>query len=143
MAVKLFDTLKKEHREVKDSLKKLKKDDSSSEDRLDMISKSLRIHMKGEEKYFYPALYEFEELRELIIEAMDEHKIAKRALKKLTRTDYDEEGFEARAKLLHDLIEHHTNEEENQIFPKSEKVVGEEQLMKMEEDYMDYKERKM
>jgi hemerythrin-like domain-containing protein len=143
MAQKLFDTLKKEHNEVKGIISQIEKKGDDSGDLMRQLSKSLDVHMSGEEKYFYPEMKEFPTLHEMIIEALEEHDAADKVLRKLKWMTFGEAGFNARLKVLKEMLEHHIEEEEKRIFPQASKVVSEDQLKEIEQNYLEYKDRKM
>ena len=46
-------------------------------------------------------------------------------------TDTDSEEFAAKAKVLKDLIEHHAQEEEKEMFPKARKAMGAARLREL------------
>jgi len=54
--------------------------------------------------------------------------------------DPDSEEFAARAKVLKDLIEHHAEEEETQMFPKARKAMGTAMLRELGEELQQRKQ---
>jgi len=141
--VKLFDVLKSEHQEVKELLNQIQETGDEEGNLFEEVRRKLELHMNGEEKYFYPEMGDYEELKELIIEAYEEHEAAQSVLRKLRWITFTDIGFKARIKVLKDLIEHHIEEEENEIFPAIEQIVSEDQLEKIEQDYMEYQNKKL
>lgn len=119
--------LKTQHRKVISALKKMEK--GKKELRLELleeISNDLAAHMAIEQEIFYPAISEIDE--DLIQEAYEEHSIAELALKRLRATDPDSEAFRPRVVALRELLEHHIEEEEEELFPKVEKQIDDEEL---------------
>jgi hemerythrin-like domain-containing protein len=79
-----------------------------------------------EETIFYPAVRRVKP--DLVLESYEEHAIAQVELKRMLATDRSDPRFEARATALLDLIKHHVEEEEEELFPRVEKALDDEQL---------------
>ncbi len=116
--------LKKHHRKAESALKKLVR--SYDEETLQKLASELAAHMVIEETIFYPAVQRVKP--ELVLESYEEHAIAQFALKRLVSTDESDPRFEARAKTLFELVQHHVEEEEATLFPKVERSLDEETL---------------
>ena len=98
------------------------------------ISKEVRIHAQIEEEIFYPAYKEAaksQEEEQLFFEAADEHGLVKIVLPALEKMDPSTVEFGAKAKVLKDLIEHHAEEEEEEMFPKARKLLGKARLQEL------------
>ena len=92
------------------------------------IKTELELHTHIEEKIFYPALEKPEETHDLTLEAYEEHDVVKKLLKELSRAKTADDEWEAQAKVLQENVEHHVEEEENELFPKAENVLSEEDI---------------
>lgn len=93
---------------------------------LNELATELVAHMVIEETIFYPAVREVK--KDLILESYEEHALAQLSLKRLLATPLGTEVFEARATTLKELIEHHVEEEEEEMFPKVQDGIDEEEL---------------
>jgi hemerythrin superfamily protein len=113
--------LHKHHRKALAALKKLTHGHDAAI--LDEVASELAAHMVIEETIFYPAVRQVK--ADLVLESYEEHAIAQLALKRLLATSKSDPRFSARAKALLDLIDHHVDEEENELFPKVEKKLDE------------------
>ena len=83
------------------------------------ICQELYKHMEVEEKIFYPmAKEEVKESEDLVNEAVVEHASAKKLMKEIEGMEGTEELFESKVLVLKELIEHHVEEEEDEMFPK-------------------------
>ena len=111
--------LKTHHKKAKAALKKLH--EGYDQKTLDTLASELAAHMIIEEKIFYPAVVEAKP--DLVLESYEEHAIAQLALKRLVGTAKGDHRFGARAKALLDLLKHHIEEEEEDLFPKSRKAL--------------------
>ena len=65
---------------------------------------------------------------DVVGEAYEEHAVAKYALSRLLDAKPGDETFKARVTTLKELILHHVEEEEEELFPKVEKALSAEQL---------------
>jgi hemerythrin-like domain-containing protein len=92
------------------------------------IIKALEHHTEIEETIFYPAVREIgtKKADEMVGEAYEEHHVVKLVLAELPQVDPDAENFEAKMTVLKELIEHHVEEEEDEMFPMAEKRLGDE-----------------
>lgn len=124
-----FELLKADHRKVEQLFTQL--ESASGKQKLQVfaqIKTELELHTHIEEKIFYPALEEPKETHELALEAYEEHAVVKDLLKQLGRARTANDEWEAQAKVLQENVEHHVEEEENELFPKAESALGEEEL---------------
>jgi hypothetical protein len=128
--------LKKQHREVEDLFKKVEKAKAPEMRRqlMQEISAKLEMHTKIEEEIFYPAVREIESKKaeEMINEAFEEHGVVKLVLKQLPSVDPEDERFEAKMTVLQELVEHHVEEEEKEMFKLAQKL-GREELRSLGE----------
>jgi hypothetical protein len=131
--MKATELLKKQHRAVKALFREAKKVKPGERRRvLDEITHDLRAHMMIEEDIFYPAVREIgtKKTEEIIPEAYEEHHVVKLVLAELPDVDVDDERFEAKVTVLDELIEHHVEEEEKEMFKIAEKL-GVERLAEL------------
>jgi hemerythrin-like domain-containing protein len=118
--------LEQQHRKVKTLFKKLESGRSEAAPLLTELANDLIAHMAIEHEIFYPAVEAID--RKLVAESFEEHSLAELALKRLLQTDPEDESFAARVTATRELIEHHVKEEEEDLFPKVEKKLGDERL---------------
>jgi hypothetical protein len=65
----------------------------------------------------------------MYFEALEEHRAAgELVLPDLENTAPDSEKFSGRAKVLKELVEHHADEEEKEMFPRARKLLGAAEL---------------
>ena len=121
--------LSSQHRKVEALFKKLENGRSDHAPALDELANSLAAHMAIEQELFYPAIKHVDS--EMVDESFEEHALAELALKRLIATDPDDDEFHARVIALKELIEHHVEEEEQELFPQVEKQMEEEELAEL------------
>src|SRR3954447_18352906 len=128
--MKATDLLKKQHRKVEQLFSKLEKGRGDLEGLAHELANELAAHMTIEQKLFYPTVRSI--APDLIAESLEEHAIAELALKRLLQTSSrDKATFHARVVCLKELIQHHVEEEEEELFPKLEKKLGEQTLAEL------------
>ena len=82
------------------------------------IVEELEVHSTIEEEIFYPAVRaRSEEVAELVAEGIEEHNVVKRLISELGPSAGSEEWV-AKLKVLIENVEHHAEEEEQEMFPK-------------------------
>ena len=123
MDAALLEQLETEHRQVEQIFAKLEKAESESQQRqlVDQLATALSKHMQVEEKQVYPELGRID--GEMKQEAETEHTLGRDGLSKLEQL-IGQPGFGAAVAMLQAGIEHHVEEEENEVFPKLRKELG-------------------
>lgn len=86
------------------------------------ICAELTIHAQLEEEIFYPAARDALDEEDLVDEAIVEHATAKDLIAQLADMSPDDDLYDAKIKVLSELVEHHVEEEEDEIFPKLRKA---------------------
>ena len=118
--------LKKQHREVEALFKKIEKIRSAEQRRALMLelASNLKLHMKIEEEIFYPAVQQLpaKKAEDMTLEAYEEHAVVKLVLAGLPGVDPEDERFDAKMTVLSELIEHHVEEEEDEMFVTAKKL---------------------
>jgi len=127
--------LKQDHKLVKDLLGQLAESTTRAVKKraelLHEIQINLKAHTTIEEEIFYPAFKAAgkKEEEKMYFEALEEHRAAEDlVLPDLLGTDPSTEQFSGRAKVLKELIEHHIEEEETEMFKDAKKLLSKEEL---------------
>jgi hemerythrin superfamily protein len=98
------------------------------------IAQEVRVHARIEEEIFYPAYRAAAKIKEdlkLFFEATEEHGLVDVVLPELEDAEPTTDVFSAKGKVLKDLIEHHAEEEEEQMFPRARKLLGKDRLVEL------------
>ncbi len=109
-----------DHRKVEDLFKqyeKAKKDETKKQAIFQQISMELKVHTQIEEEVFYPASREFVDDAEMVNEAEVEHASAKDLIAQLDGMAPSDPYYDAKVKVLQEMIDHHVEEEETEYFP--------------------------
>jgi hemerythrin-like domain-containing protein len=138
-----FNLLKADHRKVEELFSQLESASGQAKMRVfEQIKMELDLHTHIEETIFYPALEKPKQTHDLTLEAYEEHDVVKKLLQELSRAKTANEEWEAKAKVLQENVEHHVEEEENELFEKAEAALSEEQIEALGEQMEAEKERK-
>ena len=127
--------LKTDHKLVKQLLTELEASTTRAvkkrRDLLQQIELNLKAHTTIEEEIFYPAFKSAGDKEEakMYFEALEEHRAAEDlVLPDLLGTDPASDQFSGRAKVFKELIEHHIEEEEGEMFKDAKKLLSKEEL---------------
>jgi hemerythrin superfamily protein len=120
-----LELLKEDHQKVKELFERAEATEDQKEKNkiFEEISRELETHTRIEETIFYPAMQEHEELKDMVLESIEEHRQIKTLLKEIDNLKADSEKFEPKLKVLMENVEHHAEEEEEaKMFPKVEEI---------------------
>lgn len=135
-----IDLLKADHKTVKALLTQLSEStERGIKKRSELLAKlemEIAVHTRLEEEILYPA-YKKAGAKEQVImyhEAKEEHRtVDSLVLPDLKVTDPGTPEFSGRVKVLKELLEHHIEEEETEMFPQAKKLLGKDVLEAMGE----------
>lgn len=103
----------------------------------DQIDRELTLHTQVEEKIFYPAFKAKTKAgtdeRDDILEAYEEHAGAKALMAKIEALDPSDETYRAKVQVLSEMIGHHVEEEETELFKEARKLLSEGELVSLGE----------
>lgn len=128
--------LQRDHDLVRKLLSELESSKSADrqESLLERIEAELKMHTQVEEKIFYPAFRDAarkEDDCELYFEALEEHHAVDVILPEVKAAETGTPKFAARAKVLKELVEHHADEEESEMFPRARKLMDDKLLREL------------
>ena len=146
MSKNAIELLKEDHKKLKALLTELTETTNRAEKKrrelLEKIEMEVLIHARIEEEIFYPAFKDAgnSEFSKLYFEALEEHRtVEKMVLPDLKKTPPTSDQFSGRAKVLKELIEHHADEEEQDMFKKAAKSLSKEELVALGEQMSERK----
>ena len=125
--------LKNDHKTVERLFKRFEKagDDATAEKQqiVASIIEELSVHAAIEEQVFYPAIREaIPDAEDMVLEALEEHNVAKWVLSEIDRLPVDHERYDAKVTVMIESVRHHVEEEESELFPDVRKALGRRQL---------------
>jgi hemerythrin superfamily protein len=125
-----IDMLKADHKKVKELFRKYEAAGDRAYQKKKSIAEEvfteITVHSSLEEELFYPAVKELtdEDGKDLIAESVEEHHVVATLIEELKGLDPKDERYDAKFTVLMENIEHHIEEEEGELFPEAEEVLG-------------------
>ena len=129
-----IELLTSDHNEVRAMFEQFKQaQEADDTDRMRQLQRQifseLETHTRIEEDVFYPAVRDLgdDELTETVAEGIQEHHVVKVLMREIEDIS-GEETFEAKMTVLIENVEHHADEEEEELFPELRDKMGEARL---------------
>ena len=92
------------------------------------VKEELTIHETIEEEIFYPALKEHPKTKEIVLEAYEEHGVVDMVMSEIEGLPFDDERWGAKFTVMKENIEHHIEEEEQEMFKLARDVFENDEL---------------
>lgn len=133
----IYDILTSEHNWVKQNFKQIiiNRDTELFSQTLTALTK----HMDGEEAVFYPRLEANPETKVLALKLYGEHNAGKDVVGRMQAAQADDppadDKWLAHVEVLYDLLGHHIEEEETQVFPAARKFISDKDAMEIGRAY--------
>jgi hemerythrin superfamily protein len=121
LATGVIEMLKEDHEKVKGLFEEF--ETAEGREQADIAATAimeLEVHADLEEKLIYPAIREQIDEDEMMNEAIEEHHLVHVLIKELKKLKPKDEVFQAKFKVLGELVKHHIEEEEGEILPKAQ-----------------------
>lgn len=137
--------LRDDHETVRELFRQYRADDSAKRQATaDQALMELEIHSKLEEEIFYPAFRQRsgQEGREQVAEAYEEHAQVDQLVAQLQGMHVSDPRFQQMFQELMQNVEHHVKEEEAELLPEAEELMG-DQLDQLGETMMQRKQQLM
>jgi hemerythrin-like domain-containing protein len=116
-----------DHAEVKqmfETYRQLVDENADDEQRGELARKicgMLTVHAEIEEEIFYPAMRDSVDDELVLDEAEVEHAAARELIEQIEAMDVGDALYDAKVIVLGEYVDHHVEEEENELFPQAEK----------------------
>lgn len=135
----IFQAIEQDHFIQKKLLEKLVATSGDTEQRreiFEQLKSELAIHADAEERYFYVPLIEIDKTQDDARHGIAEHHEIEEMVETLLDTPFDSPAWLVHAKTLADKVKHHLQEEEQDYFPKAEKVLSKKQTQELADQYL-------
>ena len=126
----IYETLKQDHDSYREVLAKLDATSGDSDERRKLFAimkKELEAHTAAEEQTFYATLMAAPEGHERARHSVTEHKEAVDLVEELGGTDFSSAGWLTRFRKLKQELEHHMDEEEDELFARARRIIPDDQ----------------
>lgn len=132
--------LKEDHKKVKQLFRQVeqRKDDGGEAiaDLAREICDELTVHAAIEEEIFYPAARKVVDEELLLLEADEEHHMVEVLIEEIQQLEPTHEHFVAKNIVLMDMVKHHIEEEEGELFPQVREALGRTRLQEIGEEML-------
>ena len=122
----------KDHDHVKKMLEELDDTTERAVKTRDQVFTKLRsdleVHETIEEEIFYPALKEHPKTRDIALEGYEEHHVVDTVMGEMLELAVSDETWTAKFSVMKENLEHHIEEEEQEMFVLARKVFDQEEL---------------
>jgi hemerythrin superfamily protein len=137
----ILSLIETDHREVEQLFEKIQKEKNSKKvkDIFSQIYEELSLHTRAEELVFYPAMREYEETATYLEEAEEEHNSAKILLEELKMLEPDDSEFKSKLTELIESVQHHVEEEEEEIFSAVQESMDNQELQELGQEFQQAK----
>jgi hemerythrin superfamily protein len=114
--------IRQDHKKVEGLFKKFEQTKGSQAKRrlAENAMAELEVHAALEEEIFYPAVKREVDDGSLVQEALEEHQTVKQLISELRGMEEADDEFESQFSELVENVQHHVEEEENEMLPKVE-----------------------
>lgn len=91
------------------------------------LKAELVAHETIEEEILYPTMAEHRSAEDIVAHSYEEHHVIDVLLDELETLSFDDEAWSAKAHVLKENIEHHLEDEEEDLFPKALRLLSAEE----------------
>jgi hemerythrin superfamily protein len=125
-----IDLLKADHKKVKELFRQYEEAGDRAYQKKKGIAEEvfteITVHSTLEEELFYPAVKAKTDKdgKDLVAESIEEHHVVASLIEELKALDPKDERYDAKFTVLTENVEHHIEEEEGELFPEAEEVLG-------------------
>jgi hypothetical protein len=100
---------------------------------LDRLDALMKAHEQYEEKFLYEPLREYQRTKDNVLEGYEEHHVCDVIVAELRRLDVSDERWGAKFAVLKENLEHHLQEEEEEMFKKARTLLDKSELVALGE----------
>jgi hemerythrin superfamily protein len=140
----IIDLILEDHKALKKLIKVLKDSEADIGEKYAAFGEFaplLTLHSKPEEQTLYVDMKEDEELRTEGYEGDVEHALAEQLMLDAQGTTDNEDLWKAKVKVLAELVEHHIEEEEEEMLPEYRKSSEPQKRLELGERFLQIKEQ--
>ena len=124
--------IKQEHEKFKELIKQIEEATGTTKKSLfETLKMDVSAHHKAEESIVFPDIKSKsdEEGKDIVREMIEEHSLGTYQMSLLERTSVDNETWDAKFSVLKEVLTHHMDEEEKDLFKQAKKVLTKDELI--------------
>ncbi len=138
--ITFFDILKQDHDKVRNLFEQIVDEEAENREELfASLQSELQEHLDLEEKFFYPVLEQNESTHDKALEAYEEHHVAKMLLSEFSGLSREDDRWNAKIKVLKEVVNHHLQEEEKNVFKLAKKELEPDRIKQLTEQIQQQK----
>lgn len=142
----ILNTLAKEHGEVSGMMMRIEatREDDGAATRQELFEKmavELLSHAHAEDRTFYDALERYPESQNQLKDSRNEHQEIERHINELDAIPYSSSEWKQRFLELKNVVQHHVDEEESDVFEIAKDVMSKDELQALDERFHEEKQR--
>lgn len=129
--------IKKEHNDFRKVLKEIEKDKVKKADKFEKFISKLLAHHKAEEEILFKDLSKKSDAKgkNIVLEMIEEHHLGQYQSKVIQKISEKNKTWDAKFTVFKEVLEHHMEEEETDLFKKAKKYFSKEELKNKYEDF--------
>lgn len=130
----IFEALKDDHETQRRLVQLLAETSGDSDGRAELFARTkeaLKAHAAAEERCFYIPLMEHDRTQDQARHSVSEHQEIEELLAALEEEGFSSPGWLAQAEKLQELVVHHLDEEEKEVFPVARKTLDAEEARRL------------
>ena len=134
----IFDQLRKDHktqRSLANTLLRTTGYDNEREQLFEQLKIELKAHANSEERYFYEPMFEHDQSQVKARHSIAEHHDIDEMIEKLNKTGLSSPAWLVNYRKLREVVFHHLDEEENEVFQVAGKVMTDSQKSSLGDGY--------
>lgn len=139
----IYQEIKADHDKARDLMGKIMDTSNQASKQREELFEQFKLdmwsHNKIEEALLYQPLREAKETRGEAMEALNEHHVAGGLIEELDAMPKDSEAWIGKFSALKDMLEHHMDEEENEVFSDAKNVIKEERAEELGDKFQSRK----
>lgn len=140
-----IELLEHDHKNVKKLLEEIDETEANAVEKrrelFERIRHEMQVHEKIEEQIFYPALKDHPRAKDIVLEGYEEHHAVDVLLDELDDVPFDDERWAPKMTVIKENIEHHIEEEEEEMFEKARSILDDSDLARLGEQMEQLKKK--
>jgi hemerythrin-like domain-containing protein len=143
----LLALLADDHRHVRGLLEQILEEIDDDPEGARLLVDQARIHIlahaHAEARTLYVALEPHEITTDLAHEGREEHAVVESLLDELSGARVVDDAYRAKVAVIADMLDHHIEDEETQMFPRAARVLGRDRLDQLADELIAEKSREL
>ncbi len=136
---KITEWLIDHHNEMRELIEEIKKDNK----KFILLKKHMDIHHELEEDLLLALLNKNDEIKDDSLESQEEHVVLNFLLLDLADFPKDNPRWKVKFKVLNEILDHHLEEEEEDLFPEAEEKIPDDQLLELGDRFQELKIKRL